>query len=60
MTDAAAERQVVLLCYLAFMMNLIEVVTGILPHLTTQSNNKLCFGDGTLNHAIERMMFINT
>ena len=34
-------------------MDLIEVVTGILPHLVTESNNNLCLGGGALNYAMQ-------
>ena len=53
MTDAVAERQAFLWCYLALRMDLIEVVTGILPHLVTESNNNLCPGGGALNYAMQ-------
>ena len=35
-------------------MGLIEVVTGILPHLVTESNNNLCLGGGALNYAMQK------
>lgn len=53
MTDAVAEREAFLWCYLALRMDLIEVVTGILPHLVTESNNNLCPGGGALNYAVQ-------
>lgn len=53
MTAAVAERQVFLWCYLALRMDLIKVVTGILPHLVTESNNNLCPGGGALNCAMQ-------
>lgn len=54
MPAAVAERQVVLWCYLVLRMDLIEVVTGILPHLVTESNNNLCLGGGALNYAMQK------
>ena len=54
MPAADAERQAFLCCYLALRMDLIEVVTGILPHLVTESNNNLCLGGGALNYAMQR------
>ena len=53
MPAADAERQAFLCCYLALRMDLIEVVTGILPHLVTESNNNLCLGGGALNYAMQ-------
>ena len=53
MPAAFAERQAFLWCYLALRMGLIEVVTGILPHLVTESNNNLCPGGGALNYAMQ-------
>ena len=53
MPAAVAERQAFLWCYLALRMDLIEVVTGILPHLVTESNNNLCLGGGALNYAMQ-------
>ena len=53
MPAAVAEREAFLLCYLALRMDLIEVVTGILPHLVTESNNNLCPGGGALNYAMQ-------
>ena len=44
MSAAVAEREAFLWCYLTLRMDLIEVVTGILPHLVTESNNNLCPG----------------
>ena len=35
-------------------MGLIEVVTGILPHLVTESNNNLCPRGGALNYAMQK------
>ena len=54
MTAAIAESQIVLWWYLALRMDLIEVVTGILPHLVTESNNNLCLGGGALNYAMQK------
>ena len=54
MPAAVAERQAFLWCYLALRMGLIEVVTGILPHLVTESNNNLCLWGGALNDGIDR------
>ena len=54
MPAAVAERQAFLWCYLALRMGLIEVVTGILPHLVTESNNNLCPGGGALNDAMQK------
>ena len=34
-------------------MDLVEVVTGILPHLVTESNNNLCPRGGALNDAMQ-------
>ena len=53
MPAAVAEREAFLWCYLALRMGLIEVVTGILPHLVTESNNNLCPGGGALNYAMQ-------
>ena len=53
MPAGVAERQAFLWCYLALRMGLIEVVTGILPHLVTESNNNLYLGGGALNYAME-------
>ena len=53
MPAAIAERQAFLCCYLALRMGLIEVVTGILAHLVTESNNNLCLGGGALNDAMQ-------
>ena len=53
MPAAVAERQAFLWCYLALRMGLIEVVTGILPHLVTESNNNLRLGGGALNYAMQ-------
>ena len=58
MPAADAERQAFLGCYLALRMDLIEVVTGILPHLVTESNNNLCLGGGALNYAMQIFGFI--
>ena len=44
MPAAVAERQAFLWCYLALRMGLIEVVTGILPHLVTESNITYALG----------------
>ena len=55
MPAADAERQAFLCCYLALRMDLIEVVTGILPHLVTESNNNLCLGGGALNYAMQKL-----
>lgn len=54
MPAAVAEREAFLWCYLALRMDLIEVVTGILPHLVTESNNNLCLGGGALNYAMQK------
>ena len=54
MPAAVAERQAFLWCYLALRMGLIEVVTGILPHLVTESNNNLCLGGGALNYTMQK------
>lgn len=56
MPAADAERQAFLCCYLALRMDLIEVVTGILPHLVTESNNNLCLGGGALNYAMKDLL----
>ena len=53
MPATVAEREAFLWCYLALRMGLIEVVTGILPHLVTESNNNLCLGGGALNYAMQ-------
>ena len=46
---AAAESQDVLWWYLVVRMDLIKVLTGILPHLVTESNNNLRLGGGAFN-----------
>lgn len=56
MPAAVAEREAFLWCYLALRMDLIEVVTGILPHLVTESNNNLCLGGGALNDAMKNLI----